>query len=1214
MPTNIPELTEINESIDAIYKVAIISEADVRGNIIFVSDGFCDISGYTREELLGQKHNLLNSGHHPVGFFKEMWTTIAHGNIWRGQVCNRSKDGRLYWVQSTIVPIINKETGRIKKYVSFRIDITHQKATAELVLQQQTHALSQAVAALCHGQFNVDIPSRDGALISIIEAVRNLQKTLCDISEDILQLISNSTEGNLKYRADTSRYVGDYRNIVSGINRMLDIIVGATIDDGVTALVNLARGNFKTRITATYKGDYDVYKKAVNDLADNLNNLISESRMMHEATKLGRLSARIDSGKYEGDFAAITDILNQTMQEMEADFWVKDGIRTLSTAVLAEGSLAKQTNVAISSIAGYLNAGLGCLYLFNTDTRKLHLTAAYAYRPANDDSSGFALGEGIVGQVALERKAIHLTNVQTHIICTGGTREAALNTYTYPLVYKDELLGVIELASHTLIDETGRKYLNATIETLGAILFGSIQSDATAMLLARSQQLTAELEKQQTQLERQQAGLEAQAKELEMSQRSIERQNEELAHTQEAVSRQNAELVAANRYKSEFLANMSHELRTPLNSINILSNILVQNRGNNLTLKQIEQAKVIQHAGADLLQLINDILDLAKLESQKTTLRIGSVNVTSLIDDLYSMFMPITEERGIHFSCSMGDNLPPAIFTDKEKVRQVIKNFISNALKFTEKGGEIILGAYSSDLDSLAKFAVTIYVKDTGIGIPASKLKSIFEAFKQLDGSTNRKYGGTGLGLSISKVIATLLGGEITVTSNPGHGSIFALALPLILDTSGMDSDLIDVQDIDLLNSAARRTHFGNASSIKQDSSIDIGAGNNVILIIEDDQGFAETVADEALKLGLKSIIAGDGDTGLRLAKQYHPLGIILDLHLPVMNGMEVLKQLKADNDTRHIPVKIISCDEPNLIARRMGAVDFLQKPVSLESLNRMLSHLIKCTVDQEKHLLLVEDDQTLSNTLVDLLGEHASDLQISIATSGQAAVDAVKARSFDVAIVDIGLPDMSGFKLLETFKQLSCDLPIIIYSGRAFNSEELNKIHEFSESIVLKTAGSDLRLIDETLLFLHRIIKNIDGRKPAIQGNSFERPYSFAHKKILVVDDDTRNVFALTGILEETGAELFTAYNGREALDKLKQHPDIDLILMDIMMPVMNGYEAIKIIRRDNSKDQLPIIAVTAKSQNGDRQQCLDAGANDYLSKPIDTDQLMQLMKIFIG
>ncbi|MFA5984448.1 MAG: response regulator [Methylococcaceae bacterium] len=1210
MGVNSAEFTDINESIDAIYKVAIVSEADIHGNIIFVSDGFCKISGYSRVELIGKNHRIVNSGYHPTGFFKEMWKTITAGEIWRGQVCNKTKKGSIYWVESIIVPIFEKDSGSIKKYVSFRVDITEQKQAAENILKQQTAALSNAVVALSQGQLNADVPVVDGELITITHAVKILQKTLQQIADDILQLIQNANQGNLKYRLDTKHYVGGYHHIISGINKMLDIIVGATIDDGATALTKLAQGDFSARILTECQGDYDTYKKAVNGLAINLNNLISESQMINEATRRGELFFRIDSGKYTGDFALMTQILNQTMQEMELASWVKDGSTALSKAVLNENTVNEQVATALNEIARYVKAGMGCLYLFDNNSQKLRLLATFAGQGDPLKIAEYALGEGIVGQVAKERKPIHLTNVQSHIISTGISREAALNTYTHPLVYKQNLLGVIELAAHTLLDSAEQKYLQSSLDILASILFGSIQAEATNELLKRSQQLAEELEEQRAQLEQQQAGLEMQATELEISQRSIQEQNEQLANAQSEVMRQNQELVAANRYKSEFLANMSHELRTPLNSINILSNILAENRGGHLSDKQIEQAKVIHSAGADLLQLINDILDLAKLESKKTSLRIEEVDLPVLLGEVYRFFKPISDERDITLKCDLAGFAPLTIVTDKEKLRQIIKNFISNALKFTEKGGEISLGLYQEGTIKQAKLPVTIFIKDTGIGIPEDKIKEIFEAFKQIDGSSSRKYTGTGLGLSISKELASLLGGEIRVTSNLGYGSVFYLELPLIIDKKLIDTNLTDIFE-ESTDRSDTPYQFKQSDFVPEDDEVSGG----VILIIEDDPRFAKTVADEALQLGIKSIIASDGEVGLRMAKQYLPNGIILDLHLPLMDGMTVLKRLKAETSTRQIPVKIISCEEPNLTAQRLGAVDFLQKPVALDVLKEALSQFMECACEQcDKSLLLVEDDNRMLHAVSELIGEKINGVGITKASNGLAAINAVKQAQFDLAIVDLGLPDISGFVLIEQLKELNPSMPIIIYSGRDFTRDELAKAHEYSDAIVLKTIGSDIRLIDEVRLFLHRMIQNFTQDKELGSPIHNNQPTNFGHKKVLVVDDDMRNIFALLAVLEELDVEVITAYDGQQALDQLSQNPDVGIVLMDIMMPVMNGYDAIEIIRKDKSKEQLPIIAVTAKAQVEDRKKCLDAGANDYLSKPVDTAQLIQLMKLFLG
>ncbi len=726
-----------------------------------------------------------------------------------------------------------------------------------------------------------------------------------------------------------------------------------------------------------------------------------------------------------------------------------------------------------------------------------------------------------------------------------------------------------------------------------------------------AQQKQELLESANIELEEQRQQLEEQTRTLELNQQELEIHNSELAQTRQEVERRSQELEDSNRYKSEFLANMSHELRTPLNSINILSKILGDNKDQNLTPKQSEQALTIYRSGKDLLQLINDILDLSKIEARMMSLHLDDVHVGALANELYFMFEPLASEKGVKLTMTVDELEDKIIYTDAEKIKQILKNFLSNAIKFTDTEGTISLTVSSNDD---IKLPIKFSIHDTGIGIPEDKILTIFEAFRQVDGSTSRKYGGTGLGLSISKELSTLLGGKIVVESVHNEGSTFSLLLPSQIDTTGIDTQLIDVIKKD---GEERQQVISNQLihrlSDSDDDRLTINKGDKTILIIEDDINFARIVQDEARKLNLKTILSNNGHEGFELAKVYKPSGIILDMNLPVMDGWDVLKLLKADVKTKHIPVKIISADEPNIATKRMGAIDYLQKPVELDELDQALKKLIHVGNKEKKDLLIVEDNNSLRESLIEIL--NADDINITEASDAKSAVLHVKAKKFDCAIVDIGLPDMDGISLLKILKKHHCELPVIVYSGRDFTAQELSVLRQYSESIVLKTAESEARLVHETALFLHRIESNMSSSQKNLLKTSFFMESSFVDKKVLVVDDDVRNVFSLDALLSDKGMVVKAAYNGREAIDVLMENNNsIDIILMDIMMPIMNGYEAIAEIRKNANYDQIPIIALTAKAQIEDKQKCLDVGANDYMSKPIDNEQLLQLMKLWMN
>ena len=898
--------------------------------------------------------------------------------------------------------------------------------------------------------------------------------------------------------------------------------------------------------------------------------------------------------------------------------WVLNSALELARSVNEEQTLLNVTEVAIAGICRKINAAMGVLYIYNLIDDTLTLSSSYSYKNHQKSSLKVKLGEGVIGQVAKEKKEIFLTNMSNDFtpVTTGTVEKQPSTILAYPLIFKNQLVGVFEVASFELIDANQKIYLDTLRISLSSAIYGAKLADEAKNLLKTTQQQALKLEESQQQLqqqnkelEEQRQQLEEQTRTLEQSQQELEIHNSELVQVRQEVEQRSRELEESSRYKSEFLANMSHELRTPLNSINILSKILSDNKEHTLTPKQSEQALTIYRSGKDLLQLINDILDLSKIEAKMMSLHLGDVHLKALAQELFSMFEPLAAEKKVKFTFTADELQESILYTDKEKIKQILKNFLSNALKFTDSEGTISLSV--SNTEDNAALPVVFSIHDTGIGIPQDKIKTVFEAFRQVDGSTSRKYGGTGLGLSISQELSNLLGGKIIVESIYGEGSTFSLLLPQVLDTKEIDAELIDIIGMNDYDHPVVVKQVKYTSHNLEDDRNKIHQGDNIVLIIEDDINFAKIVQEEARRQNLKTILSTNGQEGLELALMYKPSGIILDMNLPVMDGWDVLKLLKADTKTRHIPVKIISFDEPNIIAKRMGAINYIQKPLEPEELDKALKTLILTSNKDKKDLLIVEDNETLRTNLVEIL--TADDIYIAQASDAKTAMTHVKEREFDCAIVDIGLPDMDGFELLEKIKRHNCDLPIIVYSGRDFTAEELKVLREYSDSVILKTAESEARLVDETALFLHRLHKNLTHSQKKLLNSSFESEGIFNEKKVLVVDDDIRNVFSLDALLSDKGMITVPAYNGEEALEELQKNPDIDIILMDIMMPIMNGYEAIAAIRNNPNFTKTPIITLTAKAQKEDRQKCLDAGANDYMSKPIDNEQLLQLMKIWM-
>ena len=1052
--------------------------------------------------------------------------------------------------------------------------------------------------------------------------------------EKSLESLANKSLGSELISLDEFKNDSKYGSIISSIYKIeksqKEYIWETTESSNIlldleNGLNDLAQGKFSQSDMSVDQGKAKI---SFNKLIKALNALIDDSNDMNLAAREGKVDFRIDESKYTGDFAKIVKGINDAMAESQNIAITQDGVVKLNRDILGFDKLVEKLNFAISYICRFTNSSKGAIYIYNEEDENLTLSGSFAFVEMEELSNVYKLGEGVVGQVALEKQAIFLKNIKENeqIIVTGTTKTNALNSYTFPLIYQNNLIGVIEVASFEMFTSNQLEFFNKAVESLAGIISATQQFEITNRLLIQTQaqseeleessqqlkQQNEELEESRVELENQTKELEEQAIELEKSQKELEEQNSSLASAQEDVKRRALELEDSNKYKTDFLSNMSHELRTPLNSINILSKILSDNKTNNLDDKQLKQVNTIHQAGADLLGLINDLLDLSKIEAGMMSLNLADVHIGTLLTQIHSVFEPLAQEKDIDLILEIDKDIEKIIFSDKEKIRQIIKNFISNALKFTPKGKSITIGTTLNKKDTT--LPISLYVKDEGIGIPDDKIEAIFKAFQQADGSTSRQFGGTGLGLSISKELAHLLGGDIELESKLEVGSVFSVILPLKIDTAKIDKNLVDIVNEEEVKDSQPLKNITKQRTVDLvDDRDNLEKDDNVILIIEDDEKFASIIRDEVNSVGSKAIIAINGNEGIELAIKYQPLGIILDMNLPIMDGWEVIKHLKQNMKTRHIPVKIISGDEPNQAIKRMGAVDFIQKPIEAKQLDNIITKLIKKAKKEIKDLLIVEDNETLREHLKDIIGEKNSDLNITTVSDAKQSIEAVKIKEYDCAIVDIGLPDMDGFKLLEIIKRYDCNLPIIVYSGRDFTASELKTLREYSESIILKTVESEARLLDETMLFLHRLHKDLTVKQKKLLQKSLDDEIRFVDKKILIVDDDMRNIFSMSSLLENHGLEVVVAYDGREAIETLKSDDGIDMVLMDIMMPVMDGYEAIQTLRKDKKYATLPIVALTAKSQKGERKKCIDIGASDYMSKPIDSEQLIQLIKIWL-
>jgi CheY-like chemotaxis protein/signal transduction histidine kinase len=743
-------------------------------------------------------------------------------------------------------------------------------------------------------------------------------------------------------------------------------------------------------------------------------------------------------------------------------------------------------------------------------------------------------------------------------------------------------------------------------------------------LLQQSQELASELQTRQIELQRTNQELAEKARQLAEQNAEVERKNQEIELARRALEEKAAELALTSRYKSEFLANMSHELRTPLNSILILGQQLAENADHNLTTRQVEFSKTIHSAGTDLLNLISDILDLSKIESGTVTVEVEDVSFAHLRETLERNFRHEADARKLAFTADFDQHLGRTMTTDSKRLMQVLKNLLSNALKFTEHGGVRLrvgaaTGGWATDHPSLsqAPTVVEFSVSDTGIGIPPEKQRIIFEAFQQADAGTARRYGGTGLGLAISRELAHLLGGEIRLTSVPGKGSTFTLYLPLnyigpaqpksALATAAVGgTEATGAFQATIILPAARTEELPDDREALQPE-------DTVLLIVEDDPHYAKVLLNLARDKGFKVIVAKSGAQALRLAREHQPTAISLDVFLPDMLGWTVLSELKRDPSTRHIPVQVLTVEEERQYGLERGAFSFMNKPLTTDGLEEAFERIKQFVKPRVRKLLVVEDDPAEQLSICELL--RAGDIQITTAGSGRQALALMREHGFDCVVLDLKLPDISGFELLEEVQQdpQLRDTPIVVFTGRELSDEEAAELRKRAKSIVLKGVRSPERLLDETALFLHRVMSDLPPAKQQMIETLHRSDEPLRGKKVLVVDDDIRNIFALNSLLERHSMQVISADNGQEAIKLVDDTEDLSLVLMDIMMPEMDGYETMRRIRAIPKFRTLPIIALTAKAMKGDREKCLEAGASDYVAKPVNTDQLLSLVRMWL-
>ncbi len=1048
------------------------------------------------------------------------------------------------------------------------------------------------------------------------------------------------------------------------------IIISLTILLSVFALILITMISVSTGIIKSIAKITGAVEKMANGFVgeildiqtnDEIGKLSTTFNKMSLATEgFSKIADEISNGNYtaivnprseDDKLAFALENMKESLGRLAKDNEIRNWLLTCATEMNDKLRGEKDVRILAADIilhlSSYLKANIGAIYL--SENGKLVLSGTYAYENRKSNTSTFSFGEGFVGQAAFEKKAIVFNEIPSDYvrINSGLGNSVPKCIVVFPFVNEGEVKGVIELGAVHEFSELDMQLLGLVGLNIAIAIHASQARSIMKDLLEETQRQAEEMEVQQEELKQTNEELETKTGMLEKSEAELKVQQEELQQTNEELEEkanlleeqkerlENAkvdienkarEVEVTSKYKSEFLANMSHELRTPLNSILILAKLLSENKSKSLGEKEVDFSKNIYKSSVDLLNLINEILDLSKVESGKMELEIEPTPLKEICDNLTAMFSEVAKNKSIEFECQISEQLiEKSLKTDGQRLEQVLRNLLSNAFKFTGKGGKVTLKIQTAAANvrfrnnNLKKNSevLAFSVTDNGIGIPQDKFGIIFEAFQQVDGSTKRKYGGTGLGLSISRELATALGGEIQLHSEEGKGTTFTFFIPSEFDGSSIVSmeGKLEVKEKQKTFSVVQEKteSIAEIEINTNDDRNKIAESDRSVLIIEDDIEFAALLLDFVRERGYKGIVAHQGNTGLSYARYYKPDAIILDMKLPVMNGDEVLKHLKNDPNVRHIPVQIISGYDKRSEGIELGAFDFNRKPISVEDLGNTFEKIERFLDKKLKNLLIVEDNEVHNNAIKELIG--GGDVKSFSAFSGQQAYEMLLAGNFDCMIVDLGLPDMTGLELMEKIKKNEKlnKIPIVVYTGKELSKDESTRLNKLASTVVLKTANSEERLLDETVLFLHRVEAQLPKEKQKIIRDLHKSEEVLKGKVILVVDDDVRNIYSLTNALEEEGMKCLTAENGRAAINVLKNHPEIKVVLMDVMMPEMDGYEATKEIRTMPKFSKLPIIALTAKAMKGDREKCLEVGMNDYIAKPVKVEQLLSLMRVWL-
>jgi HAMP domain-containing protein/signal transduction histidine kinase/DNA-binding response OmpR family regulator len=1073
-------------------------------------------------------------------------------------------------------------------------------------LTNQVRGIAKVVTAVAQGDLKRKLlVEAKGEIAELADTINNMIDTLATFAEQVTTVAREvGTEGKLGGQSHVPGAAGTWRDLNSNVNQL-----AATLTTQLRAISDVAtavtKGDLTRSITVEAQGEVAQLKDTINEMIRNLR--------------------------------------DTTLKNSEQD-WLKTNLANFTRMLQGQRDLMAVGRMILSELASVVDAQQGVFYLVQHGAAgstaddgniQIKLLASYARSERKIGVAEVRPGENLIGQAVLEKRRVLLTDIPSrYVTISSGLLDAPpVNIIILPVVFEDQVKAVIELASFQRFNSTHQTFLSQLTESIGIVLNTIEANSLTEDLLKQSQSLTNELQSRQLELQKTNLELEEKARQLVEQNAEVERKNREVEQARQALEEKAEQLAATSRFKSEFLANMSHELRTPLNSLLILADQLGVNPEGNLTSRQVEFARTIHGSGKELLRLINDILDLSKIESGTVTLDIGAVVLRDVCGSLERTFRPVAQSKNLSFATDLASDLPVALQTDAQRLEQVLKNLLSNACKFTDRGSVVLKIVRATNGWSLnhptlshASGVIAFSVTDTGIGIPPEKHAIVFEAFQQADGSTSRRYGGTGLGLAISREIARLLGGEITLSSAVGHGSTFVLYLPVDPDPPNgpqpwkaafeiTNAPQIFASDYTPRIAITEELPVSEAIvSTAADDRYNIQPTDLALLIAEDDPAFGSFVCEVGRGCGFKCLLAPDGHSALALVGEFQPDAVILDIGLPHLDGWRLLDRLKSDLGTRHIPVAVISASEESQRGLKMGSIQFCTKPVSREQLDEAVADLRRFVERSTRSVLVLEDDPAQQMSIAELIGNPK--VQITAAADAEEALNLLGQQQFDCLLLDLRLPGrVSGNQLLEEIRRQPRyrNLATVVYTGKVLSTDEENRLNQLARSIVLKDVRSPERLLDQATLRLHSHVADLSEYQLALLRALHSDEVVLSGRNVLLVDDDMRNVFAMTSVLERYGMAVLPAESGPEALATLGAHPEIEVVLMDIMLPEMDGYKVTHAIRRQEQFKSLPIIALTAKAMKGDREKCLEAGCSDYLSKPVDIEQLLSVLRLWL-